>query len=163
MCISRTEERSAFADAGAGAAKSTVRPILRGPLVDFLRSIDYHLAPIDKCTPHVYNTQCISSGTHWRSVGGGDVNARLSFLKARLAPLSQMRRKNKNADTRAHGAGRFPPVLPEVQIYLCDPFSERKNRRNSYARRLDAVQTEKRLALRLFSASAMFRTRRMPQ
>lgn len=24
----------------------------------------------------------------------------------------------------------FPPVLPEMQIHLCDPVSERKNRRN---------------------------------
>ena len=59
-----------------------------------------------------------------------------------MALLPKMRRQNKNADTTAYGAGGFSAVLSEVQIYLCDPFQERKNGRDQNARRLDAVQTD---------------------
>jgi hypothetical protein len=54
-----------------------------------------------------------------------------------------MRRQNKNTDTTTHDIRGFSLVLPEVQIYLCDPFQGRKNGRNQNARRLDAVQSEK--------------------
>lgn len=58
------------------------------------------------------------------------------------SPLPEMRRQNKDAGAAAYGAGRFSAVLSEVQIYLCDPFPERKDRRERYARRSDAVRTE---------------------
>ena len=51
-------------------------------------------------------------------------------IKNGMAALPQMRRQDAGADVAAHGAGGFPPVLPEMQIHLCDPVSERKNRRN---------------------------------
>ena len=60
-----------------------------------------------------------------------------------LALLPQMRRQNENADTAAHGIRGFSPILPKVQIYLCDPFQGRKHGRNPNARRLDAVQSER--------------------
>ena len=49
-----------------------------------------------------------------------------------LSNTGKTPRSTNRADTApaAHGAGGFPPVLPEVQIHLCDPVSERKNRRN---------------------------------
>lgn len=53
-----------------------------------------------------------------------------------MAPLSQMWRKNTNADTVAHGVGGFSAILSEVQIYLRDIFQERKNGRNQNAGRL---------------------------
>lgn len=49
---------------------------------------------------------------------------------------------NKDAGAAAYGAGRFSAVLSEAQIYLCDPFPERKDRRDRYVRRSDAVRTE---------------------
>ena len=55
--------------------------------------------------------------------------------------MPKMWRQNKNTDTTAHGVRGISSILPEVQIYLRDPFQERKNRRNQNARRLDAVQT----------------------
>ena len=59
-----------------------------------------------------------------------------------LALLSKMWWQNKNTDTPTYGAGGLSSILPEVQIYLCDPFQERENGRNQNARRLDAVQSE---------------------
>ena len=47
--------------------------------------------------------------------------------QGQLAVLPQMRRQNTNSDTDAHGVGGFPSVLPQVQIFLCDSFQERKN------------------------------------
>ena len=43
------------------------------------------------------------------------------------------------------GRGSQDVILPKVQIYLCDPFQGRENWRNQNARRIDAVQTEKKL------------------
>ena len=59
-----------------------------------------------------------------------------------MALLSKMWWQNKNTDTPTYGAGGLSSILPEVQIYLCDPFQERENGRNQNARRLDAVQSE---------------------
>ena len=53
------------------------------------------------------------------------INDGKSANKIRLALLPQMRRQDKNADTLTYGAGGFSPVLPKVQIYLCDPFQGR--------------------------------------
>ena len=57
--------------------------------------------------------------------------------------LPKMRRQNKDTDPATYSVGGFSAILPEVQIYLRDPFQERENGRNQNARRLDAVQFEK--------------------
>ena len=44
-----------------------------------------------------------------------------------MALLPQMRRKNTNADTIAHGFSGFSSILSEVQVRLRDIFQERKN------------------------------------
>lgn len=66
-----------------------------------------------------------------------------------VASLPQMRRQDENTGPATHGAGRLSSVLPEVQIYLRYPLQKRKNRRDRNAGRLDAVQTDYRLVLRL--------------
>ena len=62
-----------------------------------------------------------------------------------LSNAGKTPRSTNRADTApaAHGAGGFPSLLPQVQIYLRDPFPGRENRRNQNARRLDAVHATK--------------------
>ena len=46
-------------------------------------------------------------------------------IRIRLDSLPQMRRQNENTDTTAHGIRGISSILPEVQVYLRDPFQGR--------------------------------------
>ena len=50
-----------------------------------------------------------------------------------------MRRQNKDTDTATYSVGGFSAILPEVQIYLCDPFQGRENNgTDTHTLKLDA-------------------------